>query len=101
MRVENAAKRTGAQADRDKALGMLPGAPDLEVLFHSFSFYIEMKTADGRVSEVQERVHAELRARGQCVLVGWGAERTIAVLDRIEQMAGLPLRDLIMEASIK
>ena len=85
MRLENAAKRTPAQAARDKAMGMEPGAPDLVVMLHTFGFYLEMKKADGRVSDEQENLHAQLRARGMCVLVGWGEARTIVALKRLEE----------------
>ena len=86
MRLENAAKRTPAQAARDKAMGMEPGAPDLVVMLHTFAFCLEMKKVDGRISAEQEKLHAQLRARGMCVLVGWGEARTVKALERLEEV---------------
>lgn len=84
MRMENAAKRTGAQYARDHAMGMEPGAPDLIVYFRHFAFYLEMKEPKGRTSEEQDKLHKQLRARGSFVLVGWGQVRTIEALEKIE-----------------
>jgi hypothetical protein len=84
MRMENALQRTPAQAARDQALGMEPGAPDLMVMYRAFGFFLEMKTVKGKVSEEQEKLHAQLRARGCTVMVGWGSEATIRTLEKIE-----------------
>lgn len=84
MRMENAARRTGAQYARDEAMGMEPGAPDLIVMFHHFAFFLEMKEKNGRVSEVQEKLHKQLRARGCSVLIGWGHEATTRTLEKLE-----------------
>ena len=84
MRVENAAKRTGAQYARDHAMGMEPGAPDLIVYFRHFAFFVEMKEPKGRVSEEQEKLHKQLRARWSHILIGWGHKRTIEVFEKIE-----------------
>ncbi len=84
MRMENALQRTHAQAARDKALGMEPGAPDLIVIFHHFSFYLEMKSTKGAVSDEQEKLHKQLRARGCSVMVGYGYDKTIERLNKIE-----------------
>jgi hypothetical protein len=86
MRIENAARRTGAQANRDRGLGMQVGAPDLWVWFRSFAFFIEMKSENGRLSDEQQKLHAQLSARGCHVLVGWGSEKTIQALTEIEFM---------------
>lgn len=84
MRMENAAKRTGAQYARDEALGMEGGAPDLVVFFRRWAFFLEIKEVNGRVSDVQLKLHSELRQRGSCVMVGWGHARTIEALEKIE-----------------
>jgi hypothetical protein len=84
MRMENAARRTMAQAMRDKALGMEPGAPDLVVMFHTFAFFLEMKSEAGRVSHEQGCLHKQLRVRGVSVMVGRGAAATINMLEQME-----------------
>ncbi len=111
MRMENAAKRTAAQAARDMLLGMEPGAPDLIVSFRTFSFYLEMKTITGKVSDTQTKLHKELRARGNIVMIGWGHERTIAALESMavcwshysdnETLLIGGLRSIIERASLK
>ncbi len=111
MRLENAAKRTGAQYARDEAMGMEPGAPDLLVMIHTFWFYIEMKDPiKGKVSDVQEKLHKQLRARGSSVLIGWGSKATISTLEKIDThwaryhecgSVRLVIQGLIEQGSIK
>ena len=85
MRLENAQKRTEAQAARDKALGMEPGATDLVLVYRDlFVVWLEMKSKTGDVSDVQEALHAQLRKRKQIVLVGFGSADAIEQLERIE-----------------
>ncbi len=84
MRMENALQRTPAQAARDQALGMEPGAPDLVVMFRTFAFFLEMKSTKGAVSEEQEKLHKQLRARGCAVMIGYGEVATIRALERME-----------------
>lgn len=85
MRLENAARRTPAQSARDKAMGMLPGAPDLVLLYRKEVVFLEMKTITGDVREEQEQCHMELRARGQAVLIGWGYQAAIKELQMFEE----------------
>jgi len=52
-----------------------PGTPDLLVIgFKGGVLWIEVKTPAGVVSLDQEQMHAELRARGQTVIVAHGIE---------------------------
>jgi hypothetical protein len=84
MRLENAQKRTPAQAARDRALGMEPGAPDLVLLYKRVVVFLEMKDGvGGKVKPYQEDVHAQLRARGQIILVGYGEADAIAKLEAV------------------
>ncbi len=85
MRLENAARRTPAQAARDKAMGMLPGAPDLVLLYRLDVVFLEMKTLKGEVREEQKQCHEELKKRGQHVLIGWGVEGAIKELVLFEE----------------
>lgn len=70
MRLENAAERTPAQIARDKAMGLLPGAPDLVVPLYRLA--IEVKSATGTVSDAQAEVHRALRACGWTVVIARG-----------------------------
>lgn len=85
LRLENAQRRTLAQVVRDKALGMLPGAPDLLVLYRAELHWLELKSEKGTVSDEQKHVHAELRARGQKVHVAYGYEHGCSILESIKQ----------------
>jgi hypothetical protein len=80
FRVENAARRTPAQAARDRALGMEPGAPDLLLVCGREIVWLEMKSSSGRLSDEQTRLHEQLRRRDQKVIVGYGADDAIAQL---------------------
>jgi hypothetical protein len=83
MRLENAQKRKPQQADRDKAMGLHPGAPDLVLACGGRIIFIEMKDPDdGEVSEVQAECHRVLRAMGHTVIVGYGYDDAIQQLER-------------------
>lgn len=86
IRTENAAKRSPAQYARDFALGMKPGCPDLWVCFKRRSAWLELKELGKSPTAQQLDVHAELRARGEVVLVGIGTEHAIEQLQRWEAM---------------
>jgi hypothetical protein len=94
MRLENAQKRTPAQASRDRALGMEGGAPDLVLMYKRVVIFLEMKDGvRGAVKPAQEAVHVQLRARGQIILIGHGEEDAIAKLERVAGLidSGWPL----------
>jgi len=62
-----------AQMARLKAEGLVEGMPDLHI--PAWSLWIEMKRiCDGRLSEAQERIIADLRALGDTVIIGYGWE---------------------------
>jgi len=58
-------------AQRQKAAGVMSGFPDLICLPYANVgvFFIEVKSARGRVSTQQQQVHAMLRERGYPVCV--------------------------------
>lgn len=93
MRLENAARRTPAQAARDQAMGMLTGAPDLVLLWRREVVFLEMKKAKGGVVRPdQAQCHIELEARGQVVLVGHGHVDAIAQLEAFQRSRDLKCR---------
>lgn len=88
MRLENALRRSHAQAARDKSLGMLPGAPDLVLLYRREVVFFEVKADDGEMKPSQVPVHEQLRARGQTVLMAKGlaaCQETIEAFERSRQ----------------
>ena len=53
----------------DSRLVSLSGFPDLTLWRGRQFFFAELKTDKGKVTEIQERVHAELRQAAQIVVV--------------------------------
>lgn len=85
MSLENASKRTPAQAARARLLGMEPGAPDLVLLYHHTVIFLEMKKPGGNVRHAQAVLHDQLKRRRQWLVVAYGAEQAIDFLKQIEQ----------------
>lgn len=46
-----------------------PGTPDILALLHNGALWIEVKTRSGKVSKDQEKMHEELKRRGQRVII--------------------------------
>lgn len=73
-------KRARFYAARKRA-GVLTGWPDLSVVTPAGRvFWLELKSATGRLSQAQAELHAEMRARGCVVLVVrdvWSAQDAI------------------------
>jgi len=63
---------TGA---RLKRTGLLKGWPDIVMAIQDGkTIWIEMKKIGGKLSKVQIKIHAKLRALGHLVIVGYGAK---------------------------
>lgn len=91
MSLENASKRTPAQAARARLLGMETGAPDLVLFYKRQAVFLEMKRAKGgRVSDEQQSVHRQLTMRGQVVLVAHGFDEAIEKLQGVEAYHSCP-----------
>jgi len=69
-------------AQRQKAAGVMSGFPDLICLPYANvgAFFIEVKSARGRVSTQQQQVHAMLRERGYPVCVARSVDDVRAFL---------------------
>jgi len=76
LAIPNGGKRDAREAKRLKDEGVMAGIPDLLlVLPDGRSFWIELKTRKGgRVSEVQNQIHADLEELGHDVIVAKGAK---------------------------
>ena len=57
------------------------GTPDLLVVMESRSFWIEIKTPKGKVKPDQEKMHTDLREKGQRVYVCRSVEELIEVIE--------------------
>lgn len=77
-----------------KASGVVTGVPDLCVIAPGYPVvWIEMKSAVGRLSDMQRHIHDKLRKAGQIVGVARSIEDAVAIMDQ----AGIPLRFRLAE----
>ncbi len=75
---------------RRKASGIVTGWPDLVIVLPAGRVvWLEMKAQDGRLSEAQARVHAQLRTIGHHV----GVAVDVDTARRVLLDAGVPLRE--------
>lgn len=75
MHIKNEGRKTKAQADFDKSMGMLTGASDFIILGNP-TFCLEMKNADHTMSTIsKQQVDFLIKASSQgcfaCVALGW------------------------------
>lgn len=87
--IPNGGKRNKAEAARFKAMGVKSGVPDLHLPvarggYHSL--YIELKAANGRVSENQSEWLSALNQQGNKAVVCYGWEQAAqAIKDYLTQ----------------
>lgn len=87
--IPNGGKRNKAEAARFKSMGVKAGVPDLHLpvargRYHSL--YIELKAANGRVSENQTEWLAALNQQGNKAVVCYGWEQAAqAIKDYLTQ----------------
>lgn len=90
--IPNGGRRGRAEAAILKTMGVVPGMPDLLLIGpHPVLLMVEMKTAGGRPSAAQTRIHAALGRLGWPVIVARSIEDILPVLTD----AGVPLRGSI------
>jgi hypothetical protein len=65
-----------------KSLGVVPGIPDLLIIYAGHLYALELKTAHGRLTEIQLATQARLRAAGATVAT---AVELDAALEQLEQ----------------
>lgn len=85
--VPNEGKRTPAEAERLKAIGMLPGAADLHICIDGRCHWLELKSEKGRQTEEQKAFELRCEMAGapyalarsfeeaRAILISWGAFR--------------------------
>ena len=59
---------------KSKKLGMVPGFPDLLVLWQGHAWFIEVKAPGGRLTEKQQAVGLDIAANGHRFGVVWSLE---------------------------
>jgi hypothetical protein len=87
--IPNGGLRNPKEANKLKAMGVVPGIPDLCLAIPSGQYsalYIEMKTTSGITSEAQKQVHSILELAGnKVVIVKSFDEFKIVVLDYLNK----------------
>jgi hypothetical protein len=82
---------------RLKAEGLVEGIPDLHI--PTWNLWVEMKRSrDGRLSEAQERIIADLRALGDTVIIGYGWED--ARVEVLAFVAAMGRRDMARAGAV-
>lgn len=89
--IPNEGKRSKGLGVRMKAMGMVAGIPDTHIPgWGARGFWIEIKAHDGRLSDVQRIVQAQLRKEGDTVATCWGslaAQRACLAMEYGETIA--------------
>lgn len=78
--IPNGGKRFLREAARLKAMGVMPGCPDIALLDGGQIFFIELKSAKGSVTEAQRECHKALGRAGSPVAVVRTPEELLATL---------------------
>ena len=71
-----------AQRTQLRKMGLLPGMPDIGILENNNIYFIEIKTASGRLTEQQTVIHEILKKRGYTVEVCRSVEDVAIFLKR-------------------
>ena len=79
-----------SHGQRIKALGAIPGVPDLLICFQGKASWIELKAPDGDLTAIQRNMHDRLRECGCRVEV---ARSVRQVVDSLRSF-GIPLKDM-------
>lgn len=62
--IPNGARRTASGRPANAVPGLTPGVPDLAIIGGRLIWFVEVKSARGRVSDAQEAFHAWCAANG-------------------------------------
>src|SRR5262249_29541325 len=78
--IPNGGYRRPVEAAILKSLGVVAGMPDLAVIQNGRSFFLELKSARGRLSENQKACHERLRDAGCVVGVAGSVDQALDLL---------------------
>ena len=80
--VPNGGYRTAIEAAIFKGLGLIPGVPDLLLVYRGQLYALELKAEGGRLSpNTQIATHERMRAAGVVVGVAYGIDEALAWLE--------------------
>lgn len=80
--VPNEGKRAPRTANRLKAMGMVPGVPDIVIIINGIAHGLELKAKGGHQSTAQRDVEAAWTAAGGFYACTTGIDETLATLVR-------------------
>jgi hypothetical protein len=80
--------RRPAEAAILKSIGTVAGVPDIIAIHRGRVFALEIKTATGRVTDVQHTVHDRMRRAGAEVGVAYGLDEALAMLEGWKLLRG-------------
>lgn len=66
-----------------KKMGMIPGTPDIAIVYGGKAYFIELKTKDGVVSDDQETVHGKIFKAGSAVYVVRSLDEFVECIEEI------------------
>lgn len=75
-------KRNPIEAAIMKGLGTVPGVPDLMAIKAGQSYFLELKSEDGKLTTVQAECQERLRQAGAVVGTVWGLDEALAWLEK-------------------
>lgn len=88
MAIPNGGFRIKKEMARLKRMGVLPGAADLFLVYRGLTYFLEMKTPDGVMSQVQREFQRRCKELG----IPYEVARSLDDVERVLRMWGVPLR---------
>ena len=89
--IPNGGKRNRIEAVKFKAIGLLPGAPDMGFIWNGITYYFELKIETGKLSPVQEKIHKIWKANNIDVIIIKSIDSFMFHVDKI--MSDNPIID--------
>jgi hypothetical protein len=84
----NGGRRSPIEAAIYTRLGVRPGVPDVIAIKDGLAFALELKSAQGRVSEAQAKTIEQIKQAGAIVGVAHGLDEALALLEAWQLLRG-------------
>jgi hypothetical protein len=86
----NGGWRSAVEAKIFKSLGVVAGVPDIIIIHSGQCFGLELKSENGRLTDVQRDAHERMREAGALVAVVHGIDAALAQLTEWQLLRGAP-----------